>query len=47
MKAYDSVFAAPIPLAILTAIAALVDREMPTDLASPITETPASRQIAA
>jgi hypothetical protein len=32
MKAYDGMFAAPIPLAVLSAIAALVDRELPRDL---------------
>lgn len=34
MKAYDDLFAAPIPLSVLTAIAALVDREIPACLAS-------------
>lgn len=34
MKAYDGVFAAPIPLALLSAIATLVDREIPARLAS-------------
>jgi hypothetical protein len=48
MKAFDDVFAAPIPLVVLTAIAALVDRELPTDLASPaMSGAPASRPIAA
>ena len=33
MKAYDDLFAAPIPLSVLTAIAALVDHEIPACLA--------------
>lgn len=37
MKAYDDLFAAPIPLTVLTAIAALVDREIPACMASPVT----------
>jgi hypothetical protein len=44
MKAFDDVFAAPIPLAVLTAIATLVDRQLPTSLLSP---TPAGAPIAA
>jgi hypothetical protein len=36
MKAFDDVFAAPIPLAVLTAIAALVDRQLPASLGSPM-----------
>ena len=35
MKAYDDMFAAPIPLSVLKAIAALVDREIPACFASP------------
>jgi hypothetical protein len=35
MKAYDDVFAAPIPLVVLTAIAALVDRQLPAHLLTP------------
>lgn len=31
MKAYDGAFAAHIPVAVLAAIAALVDRELPVD----------------
>jgi hypothetical protein len=33
MAAYDRVFAAPISLAVLTAIAALVDRQIPAETA--------------
>ena len=32
MRAYDGVFATPIPLTVLAAIAALVDREIPSSL---------------
>lgn len=32
MKAYDGVFAAPIPLSVIAAIAAMVDREVPPSL---------------
>ena len=32
MRAYDGIFAAPIPLAVLSAIAALVDRSIPPRL---------------
>jgi hypothetical protein len=35
MRAYDKVFAMPIPLDILRAIAAIVDREVPVDPAVP------------
>lgn len=34
MKAYDGMFAVPIPLAVLKAIAALVDREIPACLSN-------------
>lgn len=37
MKAYDDLFVAPIPLTVLTAIAALVDREIPAHMAAPMT----------
>ncbi|KAK1602426.1 hypothetical protein QYE76_037449 [Lolium multiflorum] len=49
MKAYDNVFAAPIPHVVLTAIAALVDRELPANLTpTSITTTPlGGRPIAA
>ena len=33
MKAYDGLFAAPIPYTVLTAIAALVDRSIPESVA--------------
>jgi hypothetical protein len=35
MKAYDELFATPIPMEILKAIAALVDREMPDNPDAP------------
>lgn len=35
MKAYEGVVAAPIPREVLAAIAALVDRELPSDPCSP------------
>lgn len=35
MKAYDGIFAVPIPLAVLSAIATLVDHELPIDVAPP------------
>lgn len=42
MKAYDDMFAAPIPLGVLNAIAAMVDREMPSNPdAPPWTTVPA------
>jgi hypothetical protein len=38
MQAYDGLFAAPIPTAVLAAIAALVDHELPDDpTTAPIT----------
>ena len=44
MKAYDGVFATPLPLAVISAIAALVDREIPHDLgAMPIPGAPCRR----
>ena len=45
MKAYDDLFAAPIPLSVLTAIAAMVDREIPACLVVQPT-TPARVDIA-
>ncbi|KAK1684559.1 hypothetical protein QYE76_045407 [Lolium multiflorum] len=40
MKAFDNVFAAPIPLAVLSAIAALVDRQIPASMpTTPVTPT--------
>lgn len=48
MKAYDDLFAAPIPLSVLSAIAALVDRELPVDPAvAPITTVIAGSPIEA
>ena len=48
MKAYDDLFAAPIPLSVLSAIAALVDRELPADPAvAPITTVIAGSPIEA
>lgn len=44
MKAYDDVFAVPIPFTVLTAIAALVDREIPACMAQPA-PTPARVDI--
>lgn len=37
MKAYDSMFAAPLPLTVLKAIAALVDHEIPACMATAAT----------
>ena len=37
MKAYDGMFAAPLPLTVLKAIAALVDHEIPACMASAAT----------
>lgn len=39
MKAYDDLFAAPIALTVLMAIAALVHREIPTCIALPMATT--------
>jgi hypothetical protein len=48
MKTYEGIFATPIPLPVLAAIATLVDRELPIDVTmSPITLVPASRPIEA
>lgn len=48
MKVYDDLFAAPIPLSVLSAIAALVDRELPVDPAvAPITTVIAGSPIEA
>jgi hypothetical protein len=48
LKAYDGIFSTPIPTSVLAAIAALVDRELPSDLTSPATTpSPASGLIAA
>lgn len=48
MSVYDSVFAAPIPRTVLSAIAALVDRELPPLPGSaPIVTTPDGGPIAA
>lgn len=44
MKAYDDVFAVPIPFTVLTAITALVDREIPACMAQPA-PTPACVDI--
>jgi hypothetical protein len=47
MKAYQDLFAAPIPMTVLAAIAALVDRELPADpTTAPITTVIAGSQIA-
>jgi hypothetical protein len=49
MKAYDDLFAAPIPFAVLFAIAALVDRELPRELGQtplPIVTAPLDSQVA-
>lgn len=35
MKTYDGIFVAPIPLTVLSAIVALVDCELPVDVAAP------------
>jgi hypothetical protein len=42
MKLYDSIFATPIPLPVLSAMAALVDRELPADLNVPPLVAPAA-----
>ena len=48
MKAYDRVFAAPIPNSVLAAIAALVGRELPDDpTTAPITTVIAGSPIEA
>ena len=44
MKAYEDVFTAPIPMAVLSAITALVDRELPAD---PEASTPTTAPLAA
>jgi hypothetical protein len=49
MKAYDDLFAAPIPFAVLSAIAALVDRELPREVGPtpmPIATPPLGGQVA-
>lgn len=43
MKAYDDVFVVPIPLSVLTAIATLVDRELPADFATAAAATATAR----
>uniref|UniRef100_A0A453BHG0 Uncharacterized protein n=1 Tax=Aegilops tauschii subsp. strangulata TaxID=200361 RepID=A0A453BHG0_AEGTS len=43
MRTYDGIFAAPIPLAVISAIAALVDRELPVD----VTKVVSARTVAA
>lgn len=46
MKAYDDLFAPPIPFAVLSAIAALVDRELPANLnLTTIAEAPTGSPI--
>ena len=48
MKAYDDMFAAAIPMSVLKAIAALVDRELPADpTIAPITMMVAGSPIEA
>jgi hypothetical protein len=47
MKLYEGIFATPIPMTVLAAIAALVDKELPSDLeATPLIESPAGRTAA-
>ena len=47
MRAYDGVFAAPMPISVLSAIAALVDRVIPPGLAdAAITAVPTAAPIA-
>lgn len=43
MKMYDDMFAAPIPLSVLKAIAALVDRELPADFSTAAAATATAR----
>jgi hypothetical protein len=38
MKAYDGLFAVPIPMDILRAIAAIIGRELPADPEAPATD---------
>jgi hypothetical protein len=48
MKTFDRLFATPIPLSVLEAIAALVDRELPSDLTTaPVTTVIAGSPIEA
>ena len=48
LKAYDDFFTTPIPLAVLSAMAALVHREIPRDIGSPsmTMATPAGTALA-
>lgn len=45
MKAYDGMFAMPIPLAMLKVIAALVDREIPACMTSSLSTPPAHAEV--